>query len=107
MTCTIWTGGGARAAADTFLLPHPLDERRVTTTKPRPQSVVAKFRPSLEPFLFLPQPTLLKDLTPELEASHWRRMASPCRLWNCLLCAPKRMDTDRTEPSPSVNQRLQ
>jgi len=52
----------------------------VKTTQPRTPSVVPKFRQSLEPLL-LARPTLVEDLTPDLEACNWLRMASPSRLW--------------------------
>ena len=81
MTSTIWTFGGGAAAADTFLLPHPPDDRRVKTTKPKPHSVVAKFRRSLEPLLLLAGPSFVKGLTRELDGCHRLRMASPSRLW--------------------------
>src|SRR5260370_2675661 len=71
MTSTIWTLGGGAAAADTFLLPHPPDDRRVKTTKPRRHSNVAKFRPS-----FVEGPTR------DLYACHRFRMASSSRLWS-------------------------
>src|ERR1700682_4030990 len=91
MTSTIWTFGGGAAAADMSLLPHPPDDRRVKTTKPRPHSVVAKFRPSLEPLLLLARLLFVEGLTRDLDACHRFRMASPSRLW--ILCS-KRAQAD-------------
>jgi len=70
MTSTTWTFGGGAAAAETFLFPHPLDNRRVKTTQPRTNSVVPKFRQSLEPLPLLARPTFVEDLTAGFEAYH-------------------------------------
>src|SRR6476660_7350687 len=83
MTSIIWTFGGGEAAADTFLLPHPPDDRRTRTTNPEPHSVLARFRRSWEPLLLLAGPSFVKGLTRELDGCHRLRMASPSRLW-CL-----------------------
>src|SRR6202140_5791303 len=81
MTSTIWTFGGGAAAADTFLFPHPLNNRRVQIPQPKTHSVAAKVQELAESLLSLVPPTCVKNLTPELEACHWLGMASPSRWW--------------------------
>src|ERR1700690_564282 len=98
MTSTIWTFGGGGAAADTFRLPHPTDNRRVQTTQPRAHNVVAKFRESLESPLCSARPRLMEDLPPDFEMCHWLRMACPS-IWGSWVLSTAQVE-GRGPPSP-------
>jgi hypothetical protein len=68
VTSTIWTFGGGAAAADTFLFPHPADDRKSGKIKPRAPSDVTKFPQSLEPLVLFVRPTFVEEPNPDFEA---------------------------------------
>src|ERR1700704_1335893 len=99
MTSTIWTFGGEAAAADTFLFPHPPNNRRVQAPQPKTHSVAAKVRELAGSLLSLVAPTSVKDLTPELEVCHWLGMPSPSPLVHLVFYA-RSSRWRSTEPNP-------
>jgi hypothetical protein len=99
MTSTIWTLGGGAVAADTFLFPHPLNNRRVQILQPETHSFAAKVQELAGFLLSLVPPTCVKDPTPELEACHWLGMALPFPLVDLVFCA-RSSGWRSTEPKP-------
>jgi hypothetical protein len=65
--------------SETFLFPHPPDDRRFKTTQPRTHILVARLRQPTVPSLSLPHPASVEDLTAgfEVHSSH----ITPSRFW--------------------------
>src|SRR6267143_2950691 len=80
MTSTTWTFGGGGAAAETFLFPHPPNDRRLKNTQSRTHIFVAKLQQPTEPLLLLPQPASVEDVTAGFEMRN-RSHIPPSRFW--------------------------